>query len=132
MDVRIENVVKLMRNRLEDVKTKKFDKFLSLIIKRISIDRSMIRRSNRLWNEILSKRNYFNLKSKVKKLESTIKKTDLLNFFDKIFEDKLKKLSIQEFSTKIKEIPEKVGLVRGIQGKLINDNNYFRKREKFI
>jgi len=132
MDVRIENVVKLMRKRLKGVGKKKFDKFLKIISRRLRRDRSMNRRTNRLWNEVVTERHYFNIKSKVKKVVSKIEHKNLIEFFDQIFEKKLKKLSIQEFSSKIKKLPKKVGEVRGFKGKLIKNKNFFRYKNKFI
>ena len=132
MDIRIENVVKLMRKRLSLAKKSKFRKFLKLIAARIGRDSSMNRRTNRLWREIISKRHYFNLKSRVQDVISGLKFDNLIGFFDKIFEYKLKKLSIQEFSSKIKKLPVNVGRLRGFKGKLINDRNFYRFRNKFI
>jgi secreted Zn-dependent insulinase-like peptidase len=121
-----------MRKKLKGVSKEKFNKFLKIISGRLKRDRSMNRRTNRLWNEIVTERHYFNIKERVKDLVSKIKKLDLMDFFDRIFKDKLKKLSIQEFSSKIKKVPKKVGKVRGFKGKLIKNKNFFRLKNKFI
>lgn len=132
MDISIGNLVNLMRKRLLSVKEKKFDKFLQLISRRIRRDRSMNRRTNRLWNELITERRYFNIKGKVKKIVAKLKKKNLIEFFNKVFEGKLKKLSIQEFSNKVKKVPKKAGKVRGYRGKLISNKDFFRNRNKFI
>jgi len=132
MDVRIENVVKLMRDRLEKVTEKKFKKFLKVLGKRISTDKSFVSRSNRLWKEIITGRKYYNIGKLVKRASSRMKKSHMLKFFDRVFYSKLSKLSIQEYSSKVKKFTKKVGKIRGVKGKLIKSRDYFRIKNKFI
>ena len=121
-----------MKKRLLKVDEKKFVKFLKFIVRKISKDRNMVRRSNRLWREIISKRGYFNLKPLTREVAEKIEKSDLINFFERIFANKLSKLSIQEYSNKVEKLSSIVGSVRGVQGKLIKNKNYFRDRNRFI
>jgi len=45
---------------------------------------------------------------------------------------KLSKLSIQEFSSRVPNLPSSVGSVRGVKGVLIGDRNYFRKKNQYL
>ena len=95
-------------------------------------DRNLNSRSNRLWKELISNRGYFNIKQISTKILSKLNLNDLFQFFDKSFNRNLSKLSIQEFSSKINHIPMNVGSIRGVRGLLLNDKNYFRKRNIFL
>ena len=121
-----------LKKRLLKVSESKFVKFLKLIEKKISRDRNIVRRTNRLWRELISKRGYFNLKPLTREVAEKIEKSDLINFFERIFANKLSKLSIQEYSNKVEKLSSIVGSVRGVQGKLIKNKNYFRDRNRFI
>jgi len=61
-----------------------------------------------------------------------LKLTDILNFFDKMVMKDLKKLSVQEFSKDVKEIPKNTPKINEYQSVLIKDYNDIRKRGKFI
>ena len=54
------------------------------------------------------------------------------DIFDHVFNDELKKLSVQEFSRKIKKIPETLPKVRGFKSVLIKNKDFLRKKNEFI
>ena len=96
MDIRIENVVELMKKRLEEVDEKKFYKHLSANEKLLSKpDTSINKRTFRLWDEIITGRGYFNLGSKIKEVTRVLRKDDMIIFFNSVFNKVLRKLSIQ-------------------------------------
>ena len=133
MDFRIENVIDMMRKRLHAITPQKLLVFKRIILRRIFFkDRNLNSRSNRLWKELISNRGYFNIKQISTKILSKLNLNDLFQFFDKSFNRNLSKLSIQEFSSKINHIPMNVGSIRGVRGLLLNDKNYFRKRNIFL
>lgn len=62
-----------------------------------------------------------------------IKKEDVLNFFDTyMFKHKLRKISVQEFSHKVEQLPTDTPVIRGYQSILLNSMDYLRKRNKFL
>lgn len=63
---------------------------------------------------------------------SKLKLKDVLDFFDKMVTKDLKKLSVQEFSKNVEELPTITPKVNSYQSVLINDNDELRKRGKFI
>ena len=133
MDLRIENVVKLMRERLLSTSELKFRKYKRILTRRIGKrDRSLMRRTKRLWNEIITNRRYFNIFQIVRKFSLNIEKKDLIKFFDKLFSKDLAKLSIQEFSSPVKLVPRTSLKVNGLKGILIKTKNFFRKRNKYL
>lgn len=135
MDERIENIIKLMKKRIQNADTKKFKKAKSYILRKLGKrDSNLKNRTNRLWQEIVIKRKHYDMKKLVKKAIKKITKEKLLRFFDKMVNTKLKKLSIQEFSQKVKEIPKALPKIRGYKAKLIDQNNMdlLRKKGKFI
>jgi len=56
----------------------------------------------------------------------------VLDFFDKMVTKDLKKLSVQEFSKNVEELPTITPKVNSYQSVLIQDTNELRNREKFI
>jgi F0F1-type ATP synthase beta subunit len=87
----------------------------------------------RLWNEIITGRFYFNIKNVVEEYVKMIKKEDVLKFFDThMFKHKLRKLSVQEFSQKVDELPTDTPIVRGYQSVLLKSMDDLRKRNKFL
>lgn len=133
MDLRIENVVKLMRKRLVNTTEDKFDKYKEIIGRRIRRkDRSFNRRSNRLWFEISTGNTNFNISKKIKRFIKNTEKKDMLKFFDDIFTKNLSKLSIQEFSNKIKSLPKTSPIVKGRYAMLIKRTDLFRKRNIYL
>jgi secreted Zn-dependent insulinase-like peptidase len=133
MDLRIENVIKLMRKRLVETSEEKFEKYKDIIGRRIKRkDGSLKRRSERLWNEIIRGNNNYNINSKLKQIVRKLEKKHMIKFFDDLFTNNLAKLSIQEFSNKVKRIPRKTPKVKGRIAKIIKSRNMFRKRNKFI
>jgi len=87
--------------------------------------------NNRIWSEIITKRNYFNSHLLFTIKNSDIKKADVLSFFDKIFTNKLQKLSVQEFSKKV-DIPQEYKQVRDFKPVPATWSDFFRKRAKFL
>jgi len=85
-----------------------------------------------LWNEIILKRFYFNKKKLVKEYTDDLELSDVLNFFDSMVDKNLKKLSVQEFSKKVKKLPSHVSKIRNYQSILLNDINDIRNREKYL
>ena len=78
MDLRIENLLKKMRKRIEGTDEKKFEKMKYSIARRVGRkDRNIKKRTFRLWNEIVLKRYYFNMKKLALRYIKTIK---LINF----------------------------------------------------
>ena len=61
-----------------------------------------------------------------------ITKDSLIKIFDKIFDTDLSKLSVQEFSKNINELPTTTPFLRNHQSFLIEDENYLRDRNKFL
>lgn len=57
---------------------------------------------------------------------------DILDFFISLTNEKLQKISVQEFSNKTKEIPTSSPEVRGIQSKLLLDVNELREQNKYL
>ena len=131
--MRIENVVNLMRERLLDTSQSKFRKYKRIVARRIGIrDRSLMRRTNRLWNEIITGRKYFNIYYLIRNFARSVRKKDMMTFFDELFKKDLAKLSIQQFSTKIEVIPRNSPKLHGLKGKLIDTKNFFRKKNKYL
>lgn len=96
MDVRIENVIDLMKKKLEAIDDIKFYKHLNGNAKILGkTDTSLNQRTLRLWDEIVTGRGYFNTISEIKNLKKLIKKEDILIFFNSVFNKHLSKLSIQ-------------------------------------
>jgi secreted Zn-dependent insulinase-like peptidase len=133
MDLRIENLIRLMRERLIETSEEKFEKYKEIIGKIIRRrDRSFKRRSERLWNEIVTENTNYNFSSKLKQIVRKLKKKEMIKFFDNLFTINLAKLSIQEFSNKVKRLPKKTQIVKGRIPKIIKSRNFFRKRNIFI
>lgn len=86
----------------------------------------------RLWNEIIMKRYYFNMKSLARHYVENLKLSSVLEFFDKIFTKDLRKLSVQEFSREVDNLPIDNPKIKSYQSVLIHDTNEIRKRGKFI
>ena len=98
MDIRIENVVELMRKRLEMTDENRFVKYVKGIEKLLGKnDISLNKRTFRLWDEIVTQRGYFNLDDDIKEVTKSLKMKDVLEFFNTVFNRKLRKLSIQVF-----------------------------------
>jgi hypothetical protein len=57
---------------------------------------------------------------------------DVLNFFDKMVNKDLRKLSVQEFSKDVEKLPTESPKVNSYQSILIKNTNELRKREKYI
>ncbi len=66
------------------------------------------------------------------KYVKNLTKKDVLSFFDELVKKDMKKLSMQEFSQKAKQVPSSTPVVRGYQSILIKKINYLRKRNKFL
>ena len=133
MDLRIENVVNLMRKRLLETTELRFNKYKRIVARRIGKrDRSLMRRTKRLWNEIIIGRGYYNIFRVVKDFSRDIRKKDIIGFFDNLFKKELAKLSIQEFSFLVKVIPKSSPKVNGLKSKLIQTKNFFRRRNKYL
>jgi len=133
MDFRVENVIEMMRKRLHSVKLVKFNLFKRIIWRRMNFkDRSLNSRSNRLWGEIINKSRYYNIKPISRAILESLTLSELLLFFDQKIYNKLSKLSIQEFSSRVQNLPTSTGIVRGVKGVLISDRNYFRKKNQYL
>lgn len=78
------------------------------------------------------KRYYFNMKPLALEYINKLKLSDVLDFFDKMVTKDLKKLSVQEFSKNVEELPTITPKVNSYQSVLIKDTDELRKREKFI
>jgi secreted Zn-dependent insulinase-like peptidase len=88
---------------------------------------------NRLWNEIITGRQYFNISQIANDYAKTLAKDELLKFFDRMVEAKLSKLSVQEFSHKgSKKLPTDKPTVRGFKSELIDNFDYLRVKNKFL
>lgn len=61
-----------------------------------------------------------------------LKLKDVLNFFDKMVTKDLRKLSVQEFSKEVDELPTNTPKVNTYQSVLIKDANELRSKGKFI
>ncbi len=61
-----------------------------------------------------------------------LKLSDVLNFFDKMVNKDLKKLSVQEFSKNVETLPTNTPKVNSYQSVLIKNANELRKKGKFI
>ena len=78
------------------------------------------------------KRYYFNMKALAVEYVENLKLSDVLSFFDKMVNEDLKKLSVQEFSKNVEILPTNTPKVNSYQSELIKDNNELRKRGNFI
>ena len=133
MDLRIENLLKKMRERIANTDQKKFEKMKNSIARRVGRrDRNIKIRTFRLWNEIILKRYYFNMKKLAKKYVRHIKLSDVLTFFDKMVIKDLKKLSVQEFSKNVKKLPTNKPKIKQYQSILMKRADEIRRRKKFI
>lgn len=140
MDDKIEVVIRKMLKRLKNYPDVEFDKLKLNIIRKLTkkYDRFSCR-SQLIWDNILEKKN-FNLKYELNEDSKKLSKLQIINFFDEIFNLNLRKLSIQEFSNQIEQIPAGLNINKR-NGKFMNfipklipdgDFNYFRKRNKFF
>ncbi len=133
MDLRIENLLKIMRERIRTTDKAKFEKMKLTVTRKIGKrDKNIKKRTFRLWNEIILKRYYFNIKKLSKKFAKNIKLEDVLNFFDKMILKDLRKLSVQEFSKHVEKLPYTTPKVNNYQSLLIRDNDEIRNKKKFI
>lgn len=139
IDNKIENVLDVMRERIEKIDEKMLEKWKLIVVRRFKKrDKTLGDRSDRIWYEIISKRNYFNIRSLIKKYiqdyNKSINKQSLLHFFDLVFIQDLGKLSIQYFNKSIntEHMPEKVEFIKrgnttlNIEPVLIKNINHFR------
>lgn len=78
------------------------------------------------------KRYYFNIKPLAEEYVQKLKLSDVLNFFDKMVNKDLKKLSVQEFSKNVEKLPTNTPKINSYQSVLIKDTNELRKKGKFI
>jgi len=133
MDLRIENLIKKMRDRIKNTDSAKFEKIKKSVSKKVGKkDRNIKKRTFRLWNEIVMKRYYFNMKRLAKKYMKKVKLDDVLKFFDKMVSKDLKKLSVQEFSKNVMKLPTNTPKVKKYQSILMKDYEDIRRRQKFI
>ena len=133
MDLRVENLIKIMRERIKTTDQAKFEKMKFAVERKVGKkDKNIKKRTFRLWNEIILQRYYFNIKKISKKFVKNIKLEDVLNFFDKFASKDLKKLSVQEFSKNVEKLPTNTPKVNGYQSILMKDNDDIRKKRKFI
>lgn len=133
MDLRIENLLKLMRERIKNTDKKKFEKMKRAIARKLGKrDRNIKLRTFRLWNEIVLNRYYFNMKKLAKKFVKKITLKDVLSFFDTMVTRDLKKLSVQEFSKNVKKLPTNKPKIKKYQSVLMKKSDEIRKRRKFI
>ena len=96
MDLRIENVVELMGKKVVNVNKEKLGKFVKAAAKTIGKpDGNLNKRTYRLWDEIITGRGMFNLEREIAKVNKGITVEKVLEFFDRVFGKKLRKLSIQ-------------------------------------
>lgn len=58
--------------------------------------------------------------------------SDVLKFFDVMVTEDLKKLSIQEYSKNVKEIPTSTPKIRNYQSVLMKNNDDLRNKKKFV
>jgi hypothetical protein len=73
MDVRIENVVELMKKKIEDTDNGKFIKYIRSTEKLLGKnDISLNKRTFRLWDEIVTKRGYFNIDDEIRNTTKTL------------------------------------------------------------
>jgi len=138
MDQHIEEVVTKIKDILENVDKNKFRSTLKNVLKKFNKkDPSLSSRTLRLWGEIDSGRGMYNPKKVVKEVKNKIKQSNLLKIFNKIFNDDLKKISVQEFSsqselTSVVDVPIREGkyqpiIIENIDYFRSNNNNFFRK-----
>ncbi len=133
MDLRIENLLIKMRDRIANTDKKKFERMKFSVAKKIGAkDRNIRNRTYRLWNEIILKRFYFNMKKLAKRYVRKVTLNDVLIFFDKMVKKDLKKLSVQEFSNLIKKLPENKPMINNYKASLMKKTDELRKRRKFI
>lgn len=150
IDIKIENVINIMRSRIEEITQDKLEKIKFAVEKKLNKRENMLKsRTNRLWNEIILSRNFFNFQKMLQKyLKANSKKITnkyILQFFDKVFSKNLCKLSIQEFSRNVllKEKQDKLNNIPKITRShetnstnmspvIIDDLNYFRKKNNLI
>jgi insulysin len=107
MDYRIENVIELMRKRIEDTDDQKFELGKRVVTSQVSRgDYNLASRTMRyaywfiyrLWDQIVTNENFFNVKCAYEGYAKTLTKNKLIEKFDNIFNKKLSKLSVQEFN----------------------------------
>jgi len=72
------------------------------------------------------------MKSLFKNEETKFTKQDVLDFFERVFTKKLKKLSVQEFSYLTPEIPQGYNNSRDLDASPVDTKDFFRLRNKFI
>ena len=133
MDLRIENLIKKMRERIQNTDNAKFEKLKLSIARKVGKrDKNIKKRTFRLWNEIVLKRYYFNMKKLAKSFAKTIKLEDVLKFFDKMVSKDLRKLSVQEFSKNVLKLPTTTPKINKYQSVLMKNFDDIRKRKKFI
>jgi secreted Zn-dependent insulinase-like peptidase len=125
MDEKIENVVFLMREKINSIKSKKLKTLKKKIMRMLSKrDKSLRDRAERIWWELTSGRKYFNFQFIVKKYFEIIKKQNknhIVEFYDNIFTKNLKKLSIQQYSKNVNVNSDNEGLKNIIRGNVTLD-----------
>jgi insulysin len=133
MDLRIENLLIKMRNRIANTDQKKFERMKFSVARKLGArDRNIKHRTFRLWNEIILKRYYFNMKKLARRYVRKITINDVLDFFDKMVKKDLKKLSVQEFSNLVKKLPKNKPIVNKYKAFLMTRTDKLRKRKNFI
>lgn len=72
------------------------------------------------------------MKALVRDFTEDLKLSDVLKFFDVMVTKDMKKLSIQEYSKNVKEIPTSTPKVRTYQSVLMKNNDDLRNKKKFV
>jgi len=132
MDEEIEKVVDLMKLMIRKVDENKFKSTLANVVKKIGKnDTSFKERTIRLWSEIIHMRYHYNLYQEVAKEAEKINVESLNETFFEIFK-KLKKVSIQLFSSHSGNISSELNSLANSKKIIINDLNYFRNHPSKI
>jgi insulysin len=133
MDYRIENVITLMRERLEQASEEDLQKAkMTIISTAAKKDMNLRARSLRLWDEIVTGRGYFDIEKIYKHNAKNMTKELILKKFDEVFDKKLSKLSIQEYNNKKIEHCEEPKDIHGVTPVVLKDEDVLRNGKKFM
>jgi insulysin len=146
IDLKIEEVIPVMRKKIEQTSKKKFQKTKHHVYYKLTRkDSSLKDRTNRIWGEMISRRRYFDIRRIVNYFikvneKSFLKKQNILDFFDEVFTKSLKKISVQVFNKDSnKDDKEQVKVSKIIRGGetlpfepvVLPNRNYFRTNKKY-